>query len=101
MVLAVAGGSDLLQRTQQVFFQKKQNQVSKVGGKKGEGRGGKREGEGRGKEERRGGERGGERGEREGDLVNVLLEHSLIPCTCPPALTTSVLILAVTLLKSL
>ena len=43
MVLAVAGGSDLLQRTQQVFFQKKQNQVSKVGGKKGEGRGGERE----------------------------------------------------------
>jgi len=35
MVLAVVGGSDLLQRTQQVFFQKKQNQVSKVGREKG------------------------------------------------------------------
>ena len=41
MVLAVAGGSDLLQRTQQVVFQKKQSRVSKVSGR-GE-RGGERE----------------------------------------------------------
>ena len=41
MVLAVAGGSDLLQRTQQVVFQKKQNRVSKVSGRRGRGRGGK------------------------------------------------------------
>lgn len=30
MILAVAGGADLLQRTQQVFFQKKQSRVTKV-----------------------------------------------------------------------
>lgn len=30
MVLAVAGGSDLLRRTQQVFFHKKPTKVSKV-----------------------------------------------------------------------
>ena len=30
MVLAVAGGSDLLKRTQQVFFQKKPTKISKV-----------------------------------------------------------------------
>lgn len=67
-------------------------------GKRGEGRGGRGRGEGEGERERKRGEGGGE---KEGDLANVLLEHSLIPCTCPPALTTSALILAVTLLKSL
>lgn len=46
MVLAVAGGSDLLQRTQQVVFQKKQSRVSKVSGR-GE-RGGERGGVGEG-----------------------------------------------------
>ena len=30
MILAVAGGSDLLHRTQHVFFQKKQSRVTKV-----------------------------------------------------------------------
>jgi hypothetical protein len=30
MIFAVAGGSDLLQRTQPVFFQKKQSKVTKV-----------------------------------------------------------------------
>ena len=48
MVLAVAGGSDLLQRTQQVVFQKKQSRVSKVSGRREWGvRGGYGEGEGR------------------------------------------------------
>lgn len=42
MVLAVAGGSDLLRRTQQVFFHKKPSKVSKVsGGREGRGREGK------------------------------------------------------------
>ena len=35
MVLAVAGGSDLLKRTQQVFFAKKPSKVSKVSGNDG------------------------------------------------------------------
>ena len=48
MVLAVAGGSDLLQRTQQVVFQKKQSRVSKVSGRREwEVRGGYGEKEGR------------------------------------------------------
>ena len=48
MVLAVAGGSDLLQRTQQVVFQKKLSRVSKVSGRGERGGGKGRVGEGMG-----------------------------------------------------
>ncbi len=64
MILAVAGGSDLLQRTQQVFFQKRQSKVVKVSyrGRRGGREGGRdKQGEG-GREGRR--EGGRERGRK-------------------------------------